>query len=187
MNRQSLIAQLKQHQGADSKETKDLSLMIELLETRQRCFFRDSMPHHFTGSALILSPARDRVLLNHHKSLNKWLCFGGHADGEEDLLNVAIREAEEESGTYDYTMIGDRFLDIDIHPIPANPNKGESEHFHCDIRYAFALNTDQSACMSEESFELRWCDFDEAISLVQDRSPTMKRLIIKAKETAQHT
>ena len=134
MDRAALISELSQHQGSDEKETSDTHHMIGLLQDQERCFYRDCMPHHFTGSALLLNRDMDRVLLNHHKSLNKWLCFGGHADGDENLFQVAWRETEEESGTTSFKQIGHSFIDADIHPIPANPNKDEGDHFHCDLR-----------------------------------------------------
>src|SRR5215212_1540780 len=72
--------------------------MVDLLDSTPGCFRRDCFPAHFTGSALVVSADGSRALLHHHRKLDRWLQFGGHCDGEEDVLRVAIREAAEESG-----------------------------------------------------------------------------------------
>jgi hypothetical protein len=72
--------------------------MLELLDSGVDCFRRDVFPAHFTGSALVVSADGARCLLHHHRKLDRWLQFGGHCDGEEDVLSVAQREAFEESG-----------------------------------------------------------------------------------------
>src|SRR5580692_8424636 len=72
--------------------------MIELLDTVPDCFHRHGLPGHFTGSALVVGADGGRALLHHHRFLDRWLQFGGHCDGDENVLRVAAREAEEESG-----------------------------------------------------------------------------------------
>jgi 8-oxo-dGTP pyrophosphatase MutT (NUDIX family) len=72
--------------------------MVELLDSCPNCFRRDAFPGHFTGSAFVVSADGARSLLHHHRKLDRWLQFGGHCDGEEDVLSVAQREAYEESG-----------------------------------------------------------------------------------------
>ena len=59
------------------------------------------------------------VLMTHHRKLNMWLQLGGHADGMEDLISVAIREAKEESGFNEFVLLSDRIFDLDIHQFPA--------------------------------------------------------------------
>src|ERR1700677_1858721 len=71
---------------------------VELVEARQDCLVRSCMPGHLTGSAWVVSADRGRTLLTRHRKLGKWLQLGGHADGDGDLLAVALREAREESG-----------------------------------------------------------------------------------------
>src|SRR4051812_11873628 len=95
--------------------------MVALLETAPRCFHRDCFPGHFTGSGLVVSANGTQSLLHHHRFLDRWLQFGGHCDGEENVLGVALREAEEESGITGLIVASRKPFDLDIHAIPENP------------------------------------------------------------------
>ena len=142
--------------------------MLALLDSTQDCFFRHSFPGHFTGSALVLSSDGQRVLLHHHRKLDKWMQFGGHCDGEEDVLRVAQREAWEESGVEGLVVKSTEPFDIDIHEIPARPAIGEPAHFHYDLRYLFAAPENATFTVSEESKELRWFTLEEMLALPLD-------------------
>lgn len=88
-----------------------------------------------TGSAWLLNPDGTKVLLTHHKKLNRWLQFGGHSDGESNTWNVALREVTEESGIQNIQFVSSDIFDVDIHTIPENSKKNEPEHKHYDIRF----------------------------------------------------
>ena len=151
--------------------------MLALLAEAPRCFYRDCLPGHFTGSAFVVSHDGSRALLNHHRFLDKWLQFGGHCDGDEDVLRVACREAEEESGISGLVVASQKPFDLDIHPIPENPKKGEPPHFHYDVRYVLIAPEGAQFQISEESKDLRWFAPEEALALDVDDS--MRRLISK--------
>ncbi|QRP65172.1 NUDIX hydrolase [Rhodanobacter sp. FDAARGOS 1247] len=116
-------------------------------------FERSNVAGHFTGSAWLVSGDGRRVLLMHHRKLDRWLQPGGHADGDTDLARVALREAEEETGLTGLRVEGDIF-DIDRHRIPARAN--ESEHWHYDVRYVVRAGADESFVVNAESHALAW-------------------------------
>ncbi|PCI01141.1 MAG: NUDIX hydrolase [Alphaproteobacteria bacterium] len=178
-DRQDLATEIKNYTTTDAKERAHINAFLTLLEN-PRCFYRDCFPAHITGSAILLNVKGDKILMNHHKSLNKWLFFGGHADGEEDVLSVAIRETMEESGITALKPISPDFIDIDIHEIPANDKKKEPAHSHYDMRYIMQMTEEQPPVISNESTRLEWMDFDNALSLALDDDPGMKRLLNKA-------
>lgn len=149
--------------------------MIELLDEREECFHRTCFPAHFTGSALVVSADGSKALLHHHRKLDRWLQFGGHCDGDENVLRVAQREALEESGVEGLILASAKPFDLDIHPIPAKD--GEPAHEHFDVRYVLIAPENAQFFISEESHELRWVTPAEMQQL--PLSAGMQRLALK--------
>lgn len=153
-----------------------------LIENHPDCFHRTHFnPGHVTGSGLLISSDGTRVLMNHHKFLNIWICFGGHADGEKDILNVALREVIEESGITDIEPVRSAIFDVDVHDIPPNAKKNEPAHKHFDIRYLFRVRNpvNENYTESDESFGLRWCSYEQARKLADPGDLSMHRLLDK--------
>jgi len=153
----------------------------------QMWFHRENETGHFTGSALVTNPAMTRVLLTHHRKLDKWLQLGGHADGDPNLHEVALRETGEESGLSRYRLLpyesvfnGGRIqitapspatpvpYDLDAHPIPER--KGEPAHIHYDVRYVVVADESETPVVTEESHDVRWFDIGEARLITNERS-----------------
>lgn len=164
----SLVTQLETISPATEEEIQFHNLMLELIRNEKRCFYRDCFPAHFTGSALLIDPDTRSVLLNHHLTLNKWLQFGGHCDGNGNILEVAYREAIEESGIASLTLFSHSPIDLDVHAIPANPKRQEPAHFHYDVRFIFLTSRNNKFLLSEESHELRWFSWNEIDQLQLD-------------------
>ncbi|MDP1698824.1 MAG: NUDIX hydrolase [Xanthomonadaceae bacterium] len=135
-------------------------------------FQRWHLPGHFTGSAWLVSADGERVLLTHHRKLGRWLQLGGHADGDPDLAQVALREAEEESGLSVLQVVPSIF-DIDRHRIPARGN--EPEHWHYDVRFVVRAGGDEAFVVSDESHALAWRRIDE-IAADTDAEASMQRM-----------
>ena len=169
MNRSEFRAQLAALELADRPSEQPIrERMLALLDRTPDCFYRHSFPGHFTGSALVVSFDGKRALLHHHRKLDKWMQFGGHCDGEEDVLRVAQREAWEESGVEGLVVKSAVPYDLDIHEIPARPAIGEPVHFHYDVRYLFVAPENATFTASEESKELRWFTLEEMLALPLD-------------------
>lgn len=158
--------------------------MLELADSTPDCFYRTSFPAHFTGSALVLSADGQQVLLHHHRKLDRWMQFGGHADGDEDILRVARREALEESGIEGLEVLSPVPFDLDIHEIPSRPALGEPAHFHFDIRFLFAAPAGAQFTISDESLALRWFSLEEMLAL--PGSSGLQRLACKWRNPAAH-
>ncbi|MGA7615881.1 MAG: NUDIX domain-containing protein [Thermoanaerobaculia bacterium] len=163
-----LIRQLRGYVPADDREAGHRDAMVRLAETAPSSFSREHFfPGHFTASAFVVDDAR-RLLLHHHRRLDRWLQLGGHIEEGESLLDAARREALEESGLETITPVDGRILDLDIHPIPAG--RGEPPHLHFDVRFLFTTPEPESIRTSaDESVELRWFDLDEASKRLGER------------------
>jgi 8-oxo-dGTP pyrophosphatase MutT (NUDIX family) len=126
----------------------------EFLRTHAIAFARSCRSGHFTGSAWIVDAAGERVLLTHHRKLDRWLQPGGHADGETDLAAVALREAVEETGLSDLVLADPAIFDLDRHPIPARGR--EPAHHHYDVRFLVRCAGNDRYTVSDESHDLAW-------------------------------
>ena len=106
----------------------------------------------------------------HHRKLDRWLQPGGHSDGDPNTLNVALREASEESGIdlSHIKHIGEGIFDVDIHTIPEN--KKESQHDHFDVRFLLEIDDSLPLISNEESNEVKWLSFSEVKDFNNDRS-----------------
>ncbi|UXI70727.1 NUDIX hydrolase [Tahibacter amnicola] len=130
---------------------------------------------HLTGSAWLVSADGERVLLTHHRKLGRWLQLGGHADGDVDLANVALREAEEESGLQHLSADPELF-DLDRHWIP---DRGDTPgHWHYDMRYVVRCSGSESFAVSEESLDLAWRDI-RAIADDTQADTSLRRMATK--------
>lgn len=162
---------------SDSDEDRFRNQMLELIDAQPDCFLRSCFPAHFTGSALVVSADGSRALLHHHRALDRWLQFGGHCDGDEDIARVAEREALEESGIEGLIIASRKPFDLDIHEIPANPKRGEPVHFHYDVRFMLIAPENAVFRISDESHDLRWFTPAEMLELPIDDG--MRRLVEK--------
>ena len=139
------------------------------------CLRRTCVPGHLTGSAWIVSPDRTRGLLTHHRKLDKWLQLGGHADGDPDLLAVALREGPEESGLTRLRALATEVFDLDRHWIP--PRHADPGHHHYDLRFLLEADPLEPLTVSHESKELAWIELARVTTLNPEES--MARMVRK--------
>jgi len=148
---------------------------VELLADAEDPFVRERLAGHFTASAWLLSHDRHRVLLTHHRKLDRWLQLGGHADGDRNLARAALREAEEESGLAGLNVDPDIF-DLDRHWIPEH--KAVPAHWHYDVRYVVRASADENFVVSDESHALAWRDI-AALAADETADASLRRMARK--------
>lgn len=175
--------QLEKYTSVYHKENIDKLFMLTFLEHNSRPFDRTTLEGHFTGSALVVNRDFSKILLNHHLGLDKWFQFGGHADGNSDLLAVAIRELEEESGIVGAELYSEELFDIDIHQIPFSVKKNEPQHYHFDVRFLFLVDESVPINIStDESKEIKWVSVEDIPTYTRDDS--FLRMVKKVLEYA---
>lgn len=170
-----LAAALAAYRSAEPAEQAARPLFTAFLGSSPEAFERHHPPGHFTGSAWLVSADGQRVLLTHHRKLGRWLQLGGHADGDDDLPRVALREAQEESGLASLEVEGGIF-DIDRHAIPARGS--EPEHWHYDVRFVVRATGSEAFEVNEESLALAWRPIAE-IAADPDADESLRRMARK--------
>ena len=158
MHRQDLLNYLRRYRTRFMDEAAYVHRAIEYIENNPDCFERGHTPVHVTGSAWMVNPGRSRVLLVHHGKLHEWYQPGGHADGDPDVLRVAIREAAEESGVDDahIRLLNPEGFDVDLHMVPDLP--AAPAHSHIDIRFLLEISDTHDMPGNHESHEVRWVE-----------------------------
>lgn len=152
-----LRAALRCHARMSAADAATAALFLGFLDSHDDVFERHHPPGHFTGSVWLVSGDGQRVLLTHHRKLQRWLQLGGHADGDADLARVALREAEEESGLFGLE-VEQAIFDLDRHRIPARG--AEPEHWHYDVRFVVRACAGEEVTVGEESLDLAWRRID---------------------------
>lgn len=132
--------------------------LADFIALEPHAFGRNPQTSHVTGSAFVLSPDRQSVLLTHHAKLDCWLQLGGHCDGLADAAFVAMKEAYEESGLTRIRLLSPEVFDVDIHEIPANAT--DCAHLHYDVRFLMQAEVGEIA-VSDESHALAWVPLDQ--------------------------
>jgi len=139
------------------------------------CFERSLLSGHVTASGWIISESKEEVLLMHHRKLDRWFQPGGHCDGDPDVLLVAKKEVEEETGVQNPKLLQDGIFDVDIHLIPANSR--DQEHYHYDIRFLFEGKREEELVINIESKDVKWIPIRQIENL--NNSESIMRMVRK--------
>ncbi len=169
MHRQPLLELIGRYASRFPDETETVRRFRDFVRQNADCFQRQLAVGHITGAAWLVDRDLERVLLTHHRKLGIWIQLGGHADGDPDILNVALREAEEESGLAGIEPLGDgEIFDLGIHRIPAR--RSEPAHWHYDVRFAFIHTGNGRYRVSDESHDLAWAPIERIRDFTSEKS-----------------
>ena len=155
MDKHEILALLESYRTPFDEEALFRKYMLDFLHANTDFWQRHNLAGHLTGSAWVLNPLKTKALLIHHRGLDKWFQPGGHADATDaSLLHTAHREAQEECGLGQLTLLTGGIFDLDIHVIPAK--KDVPGHLHYDVRFAFVAESEDLAGDPAEIKDLQW-------------------------------
>lgn len=160
----ALVSALGTYAAPDDDQDAVRRRMLEFSAVHPDALRRTCLDGHFTGSALVVDAERTRVLVLFHAKLQRWLQPGGHADGEGDLAETALREASEETGVVGLRVVRP-MIDLDIHEVrpPSEP-----AHLHLDVRHLVIAPVGAEVIGNHESLALRWVTPEELPGLGAD-------------------
>ena len=144
------------HDSTDGQALKSRELILLLLECSPRPFWRSQFtPGHITCTGLVLAPDNEKLLLVHHRRLDRWLLPGGHVEPDDaEIWDAARREVIEETGAQLQPDSAPELAGMDVHGIP--PKAAEPYHLHHDLIFAFRASS-ETVQVSPESRALVWC------------------------------
>ena len=161
-----IFQQLKNHIPFNGQEEADKVLILHCLRTLPDVFTRDSRLAHMTASGWVVNPGRDKVLMVYHNLYDSWSWMGGHADGDQDLLRVALREVREESGIKRVRPLREDIFSLEVLTVDGHEKRGVyvPSHLHLNVTYLLEAEEDQELITKlDENSGVSWFGLEEAI------------------------
>lgn len=180
MNREELILQIEEYIPFNEQEERDKEIILKWIKNNPDAFLRENNVAHITASAWVVNKDRSKVLMVYHNIYNSWSWTGGHADGETDLLSVAIREVQEEAGISDVRAVSDKIFSLESLTVDGHIKKGKyvSSHLHYNITYLLEADSDEKVAVKEdENSDVAW--FEPDIALEKSTEPWFVENIYK--------
>ena len=181
-----LKEQIQNYIPYDEQEKRDKEQFLNFVDTFDDVLTRDNVMGHFTASAFVVNKQRTKMIVVYHIINDGWIYPGGHADGIENLLEVAVREVEEETGLKP-KVLDNNIFSIQSAPVIGHVKHGKyvSAHLHLDVLYVMeADDTIPLVFKKDESKGIKWVDFESATdeSMCNFIRPIHKKLIKKIKD-----
>lgn len=148
-----LLKQIIEFIPDNSQESQDKKVILDYINHfPHNILLRDNEIAHITSSGFIMNKELDKVLMIHHNIRNRWAWTGGHADGDTDLLHVAIKEAKEETGIKYITPLTRNIVSIDILPVYGHMKKDKyvNAHLHLSIAYILIASEAETLIVNDE-------------------------------------
>ena len=162
---QNLRRAIEAYIPRDPQEARDRETFLYALDHLASPLTRDNPIAHVTASSWIVNPRRDRALMAWHNIYRTWAWTGGHADGESDLLAVALREAREETGIQAVRPVSREIYSLEILPVNAHVKRGSRVSAHLHLNATFLLEADDAQPLRakpDENRSVAWLPLEEA-------------------------
>lgn len=180
-----LNEQLIKYHPINEREERDKEIFLKWLEISKDIYTRENVFAHITSSSLIFNKKRDKVLMIYHNIYNSWAWTGGHADGDNDMLYVATKEAKEETGLNHVTPITEEIIAIDAITVDGHIKREKYVSSHIHLNTSFILEADEEDELfikPDENSGVRWIKIEELSNYVKEEKmmPIYKKIINKA-------
>ena len=181
----TIFEQLQAFTPFNEQEASDRRLMLQYAGLFSDLLTRDNEMAHLTASCWIVNPGKTKVLLAYHNIYDSWAWLGGHADGEEDLLRVALREANEESGIVGARPLRNDIFSLEILGVDGHVKRGRYVATHLHLNCTYLLEADDRLPIrvkADENSAVRWIPFADVEAEV--REPEMRVVYRKLMDKA---
>ena len=166
MTREDSIRQIENYPPFNEQEEKDKALILGWIRNNENAFSRENTVAHITASAWVVNPDKSKVLMVYHNIYNSWSWLGGHADGETDLLAVALREVKEEAGISHVSPVSEEIFSLESLTVDGHVKKGKyvSSHLHLNVTYLLEADSEEAVSIkADENSGVAWFSPEEAL------------------------
>ena len=175
---------IRKYNPYNEQEEQDKEIILQCIDTFDDILTRDNKIAHITSSAFVVNKTKDKALMVHHNIYNSWSWTGGHADGEKDLLAVAIKEVKEETGVKNILPVNLEVFSLDILPVLGHIKRGEYVSAHLHLSVAYLVEADENELLivkADENSDVKWIPIDEVNTYSNEphMQKVYKKLILK--------
>lgn len=171
---------IRSYKPYNEQEEQDKTIMLRCMNTFDDVLTRNNGVAHITSSTFVVNKTRDKVLMIHHNIYNSWSWTGGHADGDGDLLAVAIKELAEETGVKRIQPVTSNIFSLDVLPVLGHVKKGKYVPAHLHLSVAFLIEVDETEPLvvkADENSGVMWMPINEMPACTNE--PHMQALYTK--------
>ena len=163
--------QLRSFVPFNEQESVDREVALRCLR-QPDIYVRDNELVHITASAWIVNSSRTKALMAYHNIMQTWAWLGGHADGETDLLQVALKEAREESGVQNIRPVSENLYSVEMLTVSGHVKRGKYVNSHLHLNATYLLEADETDALhikADENSGIKWVPIDEVESVCTNR------------------
>ncbi|MDI9540453.1 MAG: NUDIX hydrolase [Erysipelotrichaceae bacterium] len=167
-----LICQIKEYKPFNEQEKVDKDIILSYLKDYDDIFYRTNLIAHMTASGWVLNKNKDKLLMAYHNLYDSWAWLGGHADGQQDLLEVAIKEVKEESGLEVVEALSEDIYSLEILSVDGHFKNGEYVPTHVHLNITYLLQADETETIvnkEDENSEVGWFELKKAVEVSNEK------------------
>ena len=176
----SLYETIQNYSPKNQQELNDKLQMLQFMTDHTNYLSRENQIAHFTASMWTVNKQRTKTLMVHHNQYNSWSWIGGHADGMENLCEVALKELQEETGVKHARLVSDDVLSLETLTCAGHIKNGiwVPSHLHFNLTYfAEAEEGEELIPQEEENSAVQWWSFEDALKV--SKEPWMIEYVYK--------
>ena len=167
-----LKEQIEGFEPYNEQERADKEIMLNLIDTYKDVLTRENKVCHFTASNWIVNKERTKVLMAYHNIYQNWAWTGGHCDGDSDLLRVALKEAQEETGIENFKVLSNGIYSLQIVSVDSHIKRGKYVPTHLHLDACFLLEADENEevrAKLDENSGVKWIDIEKAVEITNEK------------------
>ena len=167
-----ILEQIKKYAPYNEREEKDKEQIIKCIEEFDDIFYRENTLAHMTASAWVTNKDHTKILMAYHNIYNSFSWLGGHADGNTNLLEVAIKEVKEEAGINNVKAISNEIFSVEALTVDGHIKNGKyvSSHLHLNVTYLLeADDSEELIVKKDENSAVKWFDIDKAVEASNEK------------------
>ena len=163
----NILDEIEKYTPFNEQERKDKNTIISFLKQYEDAFYRSNELAHMTASAWVTNSKHDKILMAYHNIYGSWSWLGGHCDGQQDCLEVALKEVKEESGIIHVVPVSKDIFSLEVLSVDSHMKNGKyvPTHLHLNVTYLLeADDGDHLVVKEDENSGVAWFEIDEAVS-----------------------